>query len=59
MQSENKAFLYARSAPTKEQVQGFETFLSEKYGKTVALEFVADETIENGFILEYGKEVFN
>ena len=59
MQSENKAFLYAKSAPTNEQVQGFEAFLSEKYGKTVALEFVADETIENGFILEYGKEVFN
>ncbi len=59
MQSEGKAFLYAKSAPTSAQVQGFEAFLSEKYGKTVALDFVADETIENGFILEYGKEVYN
>ena len=34
MQSEGKAFLYAKSAPTSAQVQGFEAFLSEKYGKT-------------------------
>ncbi len=55
----NKAFLYAKSAPSEAQISGFESFLSEKYGREIALEFVQDETIENGFILEYDKEIYN
>ncbi len=55
----NKAILYSAFKPDKKQEQGFKTFLNNKYNEDILLEWVEDKSLNNGFKLEVGDEVFD
>ena len=54
-----KAVLYAASAPSEAQKKRFISFLSDRYGSDIKLEWVKDESLKNGFKLEVGSEVYD
>ncbi|HCA21279.1 MAG TPA: F0F1 ATP synthase subunit alpha [Lachnospiraceae bacterium] len=54
-----KAVLYAASAPSEAQEKRFISFLSDRYGSDIKLEWVKDESLKNGFKLEVGSEVYD
>ncbi len=55
----NKAILFSAVKPNKKQEQKFKTFLNNKYSEDIILEWVEDKTLNNGFKLEVGNEVFD
>ena len=54
-----KAYLYAKEAPSKEQFSRFQAFVHEKYGEDVVLEFRESEDFEGGFALRCGAEAYD
>ena len=54
-----KAVLYAASAPSEAQKKRFISFLSDRYGSDIKLEWFKDESLKNGFKLEVGSEVYD
>ena len=59
MENRKVAKLYASVPPTEEQEARFTAFVKRKYGENVEFAFVEDPSIESGFRLEYGNEVYN
>ena len=57
--SELKAVLLSASAPSFEQEQRFTEFIHRTYGPDVTLEWVRDDSIENGFQLKVGAKVYD
>ncbi len=57
--TDNKAFLYSAQAPSAEQNQRFISFLKKKYGEETELEWVCDQSLENGFKLIVGSEEYD
>ncbi len=55
----NKAILFSAVKPNKKQEQRFKTFLKNKYNEDILLEWVEDKSLNNGFKLEVGAEVFD
>ncbi len=54
-----RAVLYAPERPDDQQRGRFYRFLTNRYKKDVSFEWVRDETIEGGFKLYVGEEVFD
>ncbi|MCQ2530669.1 MAG: F0F1 ATP synthase subunit alpha [Lachnospiraceae bacterium] len=57
--TDNKAFLYSAQAPSAEQKQRFISFLKKKYGEETELEWISDQSLENGFKLIVGSEEYD
>lgn len=58
-QKKNTAFLYAKEAPSKEQMDRFLAFLTKKEGKKIELSWVEDPSIGSGFRLVVDDEVYD
>ncbi len=59
MENRKTAKLYAPICPSEEQTERFVRFLSTKYETEVELLWVEDKTIDSGFRLECGNDVYN
>ena len=59
MENRNLARLYSPTAPSEEQTKRFEQFLSKKYGMEIELVWVEDTSIDSGFRLLFGNDVYN
>ncbi|MBQ4293121.1 MAG: F0F1 ATP synthase subunit alpha [Lachnospiraceae bacterium] len=55
----SEAKLYSKTPPNGAQRARFERFLSKKYGEGCSLIWVEDQTIENGFQLEVGHDLYD
>jgi len=55
----NKAFLYSAAAPSESQRKGFISFLESKYNCSVELEWIEDLSLDNGFKLTAGNDVYD
>ena len=53
------AVLYAAEEPSEAQYAKLNSFLAEKYGKVIFIEYVDDDTVTNGFRLEVGTDVYD
>lgn len=53
------AKLYASVEPTEAQRERFMKFLEGRYGRVLSLEWVEDHTLDDGFILEVGEDVYD
>ncbi len=53
------AKLYAPEKPSDQQFERFVSFLKRKYEQEVSLEWIEDKTIEGGFKLFVGEEVYD
>ncbi len=53
------AVLYAAEEPSEAQYAKLNSFLAEKYGKEIFIEYVDDDTVTNGFRLEVGTDVYD
>lgn len=53
------AKLFSDSAPDKGTFDKFRSFINNKYGDDISLEWVEDSTIKNGFRLEVGTYVYD
>ena len=51
--------LYAAEEPSEAQYAKLKSFLAEKYGKEIFIEFVDDDTVTDGFRLEVGTDVYD
>ena len=59
MENRKIAKLYAAVPPTEEQEARFTAFIKRKYGEDAGFVYVEDTSIESGFRLVYGNEVYN
>ena len=59
MENRKTAKLFAPIPPTEEQEKRFRAFLTRKYGENVDFLYVEDKSLDSGFRLEYGNEVYN
>lgn len=57
--TQKKAILISADAPTEEQNQRFLTFLKQRYGNNVALEWRQDLSVTKGFMLEVGTDLYD
>ncbi len=55
----SEARLYSKTQPNGAQRARFERFLSRKYGDGCSLVWIEDKTIENGFQLEVGHDLYD
>ena len=53
------AFLRSADQPTEGQLQRFEQFLARTYKREVPLEWVFDESLQDGFRLQVGSDVYD
>ena len=53
------ALLRSADQPTQEQLQRFEQFLSRTYKRKVPLHWDYDETLQDGFRLQVGSDVYD
>mgnify|MGYP001061958918 FL=1 len=53
------AQLRSADQPTQEQIQRFDAFLSRTYKRKVPLHWEFDETLQNGFRLQVGSDVYD
>lgn len=58
-QKPNIARLYSAVEPSLSAKSRFEKFVQEKYGQDTQFEWVEDSSIQDGFKLEYGNEVYD
>ena len=54
-----RAFLYALSEPDESQKAKFASFIAERYGEGIELEWKKDESLGTGFKLVVGEEVYD
>jgi len=59
MENRKTAKLFAPLPPTDEQEKRFRAFVAKKYGEDVGFLYVEDKSLDSGFRLEYGNEVYN
>lgn len=57
--SNDKAFLYSKSAPTEAQKARFSALLEKEVGKSVEIEWVETGELGNGFRLSIGDKVYD
>ena len=50
----NIAILRSRIQPYTDQVERLETFLAQKYGKDIRILVQLDNSLDQGFVLQYG-----
>ena len=55
----SKAYLYAEKEPTAAQMEGFVKFLSGKYEREIAVQWVKSKEFPGGFRLEVGNDVYD
>lgn len=55
----NKAILTSKVKPSKEDLSKLEGFLLKKYGKKLEIEWNQDTSIEQGFLLQVGDQVYD
>lgn len=55
----NKAILYSAAPPDENQKSRFLSFLKQKYGENISLEWVRSDSLQNGFKLEVGSDVYD
>ena len=53
------AYLYSSTEPSEKQKERFISFITKKYEVDAELEWVLDESQEDGFKLVVGEEVYN
>ena len=53
------AQLRSADQPTQEQIQRFDAFLSRTYKRKVPLHWEFDETLQDGFRLQVGSDVYD
>jgi len=58
-QKPNIARLYSAVEPSLSAKSRFEKFVQEKYGQDTQFEWIEDSSIQDGFKLEYGNEVYD
>ena len=54
-----RALLYAPTEPDEKQKDRLNSFIAEKHGEGIELEYIKDKEIENGFRLVVGEEVYD
>ena len=54
-----RAKIFSSEKPAEEQFSRFEKFIKKHYGESAVLEWVYDETLEDGFRLEAGDDVYD
>ncbi len=54
-----KAVILAPKSPSREQMRRFWSFLSKKYGHNIELRWEEDRSIQGGFILRVGMDVYD
>ena len=59
MKQAMEAVLYSAVRPSADRLTQFLSFLKEKYQADVSLEWEYDETLQNGFRLEVGSDVYD
>ena len=59
MKQAMEAVLYSAVRPSADRLTQFLSFLKEKYQADVSLEWEDDETLQNGFRLEVGSDVYD
>ena len=55
----NKAYIYSAQKPSEEQEQRFLAFLRKKYQRKMSLEWVDEPSLDHGFRLEVGNDVYD
>ncbi len=57
--SAKTAVLYSNTAPSTAQEEKFLAFLSEKYGEDISLVWKKEESLEGGFKLQVGSDIYD
>ena len=57
--SAKTAVLYSNTAPSAAQEEKFLAFLSEKYGEDISLVWKKEESLEGGFKLQVGSDIYD
>lgn len=54
-----KAYIYSSTAPSAGQEKRFNRFLAEKYGEGIALKWIEEPSLDKGFRLEVGSQIYD
>ena len=54
-----KAYIYSSTAPSAGQEKRFNRFLTEKYGEGIALKWIEEPSLDKGFRLEVGSQIYD
>lgn len=59
MIKEDKAIIKCLIKPAEEQLNKLQDFLSDKYKRNISLEWVYDEDVKDGFVIEVGPDLYD
>lgn len=59
MIQEDKAIIKCLTKPTQDQLNKLQNFLSDKYKKDISLEWVYDQDVKDGFVIEVGPDLYD